>query len=427
MSEKDTKPSHEPIWQGAAPKWTPRSANAAYTLAQTGDLSSAAQLCDAIRSDARVRGTLETRKNALFGCELEFDPAGHKSRSRSVIKALDDEGEWWRMLPEPALAQIFLWGLLLNAGIGELEWRREELLETDDEEKVILRDKRWLLLLHPKHPRNLRFDQQARIWQLMTQDGEIPITPGDGRWLMFSPFGANSLWQHGLYWPLALLWLSKTFSDFDWGRRNEARGRSALIGMTPEGSSNEDRDKYAAQLAELRTKLGIAIPPGYDLKAVEFGPTDHQTFKARIDWADGGIATLILGQNLTAEPRIQTLAAPKTNDKVRQDYLENDAESFATCLQQHHLRPYANARFGNPELAPWPKWKTAPPEDLTQAAVTIKTASEALEKLLVRGVPVDWALFCERFNIPVFKGQPLAPPSPSTTTTENKSEPANSE
>ncbi len=413
----------EPLWQGSIPQWTPRSARAAYSLAMSGDLSLAAQLCDAVKSDARVRGTLETRKNALFGCPLEFEGAGHKGRGGPIGRALKEGGEFWKMAPEPALAQIFTWGLLLNCGIGELTWHYEDELSEEEDGAIVTRDKRWILRLNPKHPRNLRFDQLSQKWLLMTADAaEVEVTPGDGRWIMFSPFGDNSPWMHGLYWPLALLWLSKSFSDFDWGRRNEARGRSALVGETPEGATQTDRDKFAESIAELRTKLGIALPPGYKLSAVEFGVPDHETFKTRIDWVDGSIGTLVLGQNLTAEPRAQSLAAPKTNDKVRQDYLENDAEAFATCLRTQMLRPYAAVRFGSAEIAPWPMWQTDPPEDLERKSQTIERASKALSLLLSRGVPVDHALFCETFDIPLIAGAPIVPPAPPAVPGEGDEE-----
>lgn len=383
----------------------------AYENCQGGQLSDAANLCDALLSDARIRGVLETRKNALFGCELEFEPAGHKSRSTPIARALKDEGEFWDMAPESSLAQVFFWGLLLNVGLGELTWRHVDTIKENEQGEVVARDKQWRQLLTPKHPRNLRIDPMSRAWML-TIDGakEIEVTPGDGRWLMFSPFGENNRHERGLWYALALLWLSKSFSDFDWGRRNEARGRAALVGTTPEGAKDEDREKFAKDIYALRTKLGLAMPAGYDLKAVEFGGDDHQTFKARIDWADSAIGTLVLGQNLTADTqRASSLAAPKTNDKVRQDYLEHDAEAFATCLRGDMLCPYANVRYGDASLAPWPRWKTEPPEDIVQAADTTDKSSKALVVLLDAGVPIDIVKYCERFKLPLIEGAALGP------------------
>lgn len=416
----ETKPTNEPAWWGATPSWTPRAARMAHDNCQAGQLADAALLCDALLTDGRIRGVLETRKNALFGCELDFEPAGHKQRSTPIARALKDDGEFWEMAPESSLAQVFTWGLLLNNGPGELTWRHVDTIKENEQGDVVARDKQWRQLLTPKHPRNLRVDPLSRQWLLAIDGGkEIEFTPGDGRWVLFTPFGENNSFQRGLWYALALLWLSKSFSDFDWGRRNEARGRAALVGTTPEGSSDDDRDKFAKQLYELRTKLGIALPPGYGLSAVEFAGDDHQTFKARIDWADGAIGTLVLGQNLTADTqRASSLAAPKTNDKVRQDYLEHDDEQFRTFCRMQMLCPYSNVRYGDAALAPWPKWKTAPPEDVERLSKVWVQGAQALSTLIARGVNVDVDKYCEVLRIPLKKGEAMTSPS-----TQPKKEP----
>lgn len=408
----------EPVWQAAQPTWTPALVRRAYEQAQNGELEMAALLCDGLRSDPRIRGVLETRKNALFGCDLTFEQAGHKGRTGPIGRALDDDGEFWTMAPEPVLSQIFWWGILTNCGLAEKTWiRTDQLAPTKPGEEpstVILRDKRWIQILTPKHPRNLRFDGLAREWRLRVGDGnEIAIDLDGPQWCMFSPFGDNSPYQHGLYYSLALLWLAKTFSDYDWGRRNEARARSALAGSTPEGATDDDRDAFARDLAALRTKLAIAMPYGYDVKPVEFGAADHETFKKRIDWADAAIGTLVLGMNIAAETGYsKSLSAPKTDDKVRQDYLESDGAGFGTFIQRGVLRSYAAVRFGSAALAPWPRWNTDPPDDLASSALMMVNASKALATLVASGVPIDFAAYCERFQIPIIAGAPLKPPEP---------------
>lgn len=390
----------EPEYHTARPDWTPGLARMAYQESLTGSLESAADMCDAIRSDSRVRGVLQTRKNGLLGTDLSFEPLGDGRRSDQVTRALDDDGEFWEMYPESALSQILDWGFLLNVGLAEIAWVQ------NPERKGL-----WQQRLYPKHPRNLRFDWETRSWLLrVVRPGSyfedwIPITPGDGRWLLFSPFGENTPWMHGLWWPMALTWLSKQYATFDWDRRNEARGRSALVGTTPEGSGDEDRKTYAKQLAMLRTQLGIALPPGYDLKAVEFGGDDHQTFQTRIDACDANYAILLLGQNLTTEVKnAGSYAAGRSQERVRQDYLEQDAQNLATALRQQALVHFAKVRFNDGLLAPYPKWNTEPPENLANAANVIARASEALDRLLARNVPIDVEAYLKRFKIPVRAG-----------------------
>jgi hypothetical protein len=392
------KPTIEPEYNSARPDWTPLLARKAYHDMHRGVLTDAADMCDAIRSDSRVRGVLQTRTNGLLGTDLCFEPVGDARRNGQVVRALDDDGEFWEMYPEAALAQIFLWGLLLNCGLAEIVWVRNPE-----------RDNAWQQRFIPKHPRNLRWDFETRSWKLtVLKDNliadEIEIAPGNGRWIMFSPFGDSSPWAQGLWWALGLTWLSKQYATFDWDRRNESRGRSALVGTTPEGSGDKDRETYAQQLALLRTQLGIALPPGYDLKAVEFGGDDHQTFQTRIEACDANFAILVLGQNLTTEVKAGgSYAAGRSQERVRQDYLEQDAQTFSTCLRMQAIRHFANVRFADSALAPYPKWNTEPPENLANSANVIARASEALDRLLARNVPVDVPAYLAKFKIPALK------------------------
>ena len=271
--------------------------------------------------------------------------------------------------------------------------------------------------LHVKHPRNLRYDWSRRQWILRVDKfagdfhggfEEIDITPNDGRWFMFSPFGENTPWRHGLVWALALVWLDKSYSEYDWRRRNEARGRAALVGSTPQGTLDDDRKQFAKDIAELRTKLGIALPPGYDLKAVEFGPDDHATFAARVANADAAIAILILGQNLTTEVKGGgSYAAGRAQERVRQDYLEWDAEVASTGFHHGLLTHYARLRFGSEALAPYPRWDATPQESIAARANVWARGAEALDKFLARGLDVDLEAYCKQLGVPLKSGKLL--------------------
>jgi hypothetical protein len=334
--------------------------------------------------------------NGLLGNKLSFEELGDARRSGSVTRALDTDGEFWEMYPETALAQVFLWGLLLNVGLAEIVWERN-----------VERDNKWQQRLIPKHPRNLRYDWETRRWilRIASKDGigteDVIVTPGDGRWFLYQPHG-DSPYIRGIWWALGLVWLSKQFADFDWGRRNEARGRSALVGTTPDGAGDTDRTEFARQIALLRTQLGIALPSGYDLKSVEFGADDHETFLARIEGCNSDYAILALGQNLTTEVKAGgSYAAGRSQERVRQDYLEQDAELFATCMRAQAIVYFAAVRFSDPLLAPYPKWDVEPPENQTVTAETWARASEALDRMLSRNLPIDVEAYLKRFKIPI--------------------------
>lgn len=407
-------PTLEPANSSAYPEWSARRVKTAFQRAQDGELEMVADLCEALKSDARIRGVLQTRINALVGAGVTFEAIGKEAKNE-VTKALEDDGEWWRIAPEPVLAQLFFWGLTLNIGLAEI------IYEIDPELGV------WIPHLDVKHPRNLRFDWEKRIWLLrVAKPGggalgswdteEIEIVPGDGRWLFYQPFGPSTPWLHGLVWPLALLFLAKAFAEYDWARRNEARGRAALVGETPEGSLDEDRTAFAEHIAELREKLGIALAPGYKLSAIEFGADDHQSFDKRIQNADAAYAILILGQNLTTEVKSGgSYAAGRAQERVRQDYFEQDAESASTQLRQQLLVHYTRVRFGDIKKAPYPKWDTTPAESLVQKANILARATEGLDRLLQNGVDVDLELYAKAFGIPL-KSTKITRPQMATTT-----------
>jgi hypothetical protein len=395
----------------APPDFTPRTIRAALELAETGDLSMAGQVCDAILSDGRLRGLMETRSKTLLGCDVEFEPAGDGRRSAGPIKDLED-GEFWEMAPESEMSRVFIWGWLLNKGPGELLWERD--VET----------KKWKQYLRPLHPGNLHRDTTGTQWLLRTaHEGDIEFTPGDGHFVLYEPFGRSNSPHIGLWFATALLWLSATFAEFDWSRRNEARGRAAIVGTTgvgldPDqfGVDKADIEEFGKLIAKLRNSPGIALPPGYDLKAIDFGVADHETFQSKGDRAYSSASILWLGQTLSTEVKGGSLAATKEHNKVRQDYLESDEATVSTFLRPQVLRPWAAVRYSDPNLAPWARFDTAPAEDLAQASTTTKNAAEALSTLLKEGVQVDIKAYCERYEIAITSSElkkPEPPPVPT--------------
>jgi phage gp29-like protein len=404
----------EPPPEVSRPEWTPNRVQKAFQDCAQGQLKSVADLCDAVQTDGRIRGVLQTRTNALIGTPLSFDAVAPRRQKRNpsaytknaVTQALEEGGEWWTIVPEPTFVQIMLWGLLLNFAVAEIVWRYDTPTDL------------WIPTLHVKHPRHIRYDISLRKFFLMigspTSGGmtteEIEIVPGDGRWFVYSPFGGAYPWMNGLIWPLAYIWLAKQYAEYDWGRRNEARGRAALIGTTPQGALDSDRAQFAKDIAALRTRLGMAIPHGYTVQAVEFGQADHETFALKVANADAAVAILLLGQNLTTEVKSGgSYAAGKSAERVRQDFLEWDAEVASTGFRSGVLVHYARIRFDDEALAPYPSWNTTPPEVVGAWANVVARAAEALDKLIGRGLDVDVAEFCKRAGIPL-KSATVSPP-----------------
>ncbi len=347
--------------------WTPALVSSALTMLMSGKLQQASLLADALLGDDRVQPTLSNRVNGVLGLNMSFEPADDAARSKRIAEALEED--FWDMFPEKALAELHRYGLLVGVCVGELVWFQRR-------GRVLPKLKIW-------HPSRLEYDAELNVWYLHTKFERITITPGDGKWLLYTPYNDARPWASGLVRGLALPWLAKHFAVKDWQGYSEVHGSPTKVGHTPAGAKTEDKEKF---------------------------------FDRLISWANTAIAVSALGQNLTTEVGGGSLAAARVHESVRADLLESDTESLATILHEQALRHWTEFNFGNAEWTPWALWDSDPPADDKAIAETVNTAADALTKLanLSRnGVPVDLREVAERLNIPLLAEDEIPPPPES--------------
>jgi phage gp29-like protein len=380
--------------------WTPGLLKSAQQLADAGSLRLAADLCEAVMGDGRVQGALGQRVQGLMGLPLAFEAGKDGRRKGATVRALQED--FWLAFPESALAQLLSWGILLGVGLAELDW-------TEHAGRVLPVARIW-------HPRWLRYDWTTRDWRLTVDEGtEIPVTPGDGKWLLYTPYGAHRPWSRAAWRPVSIAWLAKKFAIQDMARHSEVHGSPLRAGMTPEGSTLETRKQFAADLGAVASDTAIALPPGFDVKLVEATARTHEVFHSEIDWANAEIAVAIVGGNLTTEVRGGSLAAAQVHNAVRQDLIEADGETLSSTLRDQALTWWAELNLGSRDVAPWPRWQTEPPEDKKAAAETLRTVAEALERLGAAGAPLDVRAVLEQFGVPM-TAEAGAPAAPVATT-----------
>ena len=215
--------------------WTPASRRSAIALADSGNLRLAADLCETMMSDDRVVGCINTRMRGLMGLPRSFERGKDGRRSDLIVKALTDDEDFDTMCPESALVQMLAWGVMLGVGLVEHVWQ--------------YRGKRLIPVYRVWHPRWLRWESQERQWYLTSEEGEIEIAPGDGRWVFCMPYGADRPWSHGAWRAASLPWLAKSFSAQDWARYNEVHGAPVPVAISPEGSDDDDWRAFADDLA----------------------------------------------------------------------------------------------------------------------------------------------------------------------------------
>lgn len=352
--------------------WTPHGVRSALNLLQGGTFSQAAYLADAILGDDRAQAAFGTRTDGVLGLPLKFTSAGDTAQAQQVAELVD--AIWWTIAPEDALNQLLTYGRLLGAAVAELVWQTE----TGEALPVL---KVW-------HPGLLRHDSVAERWLLRTSTGEITITPGDGKWLLYAPYGERRPWTKAMIRGLAIPWAAKMYAVQDWQRYSERHGAPILSGTTPEGITDAERRDFLEGLQALASESHIVLPAGYDVKLVEAAAKSHEAFEKLIAWADTALTIGILGQNLTTQVEGGSLAAAQVHENIRRDLIRSDAETLATALRQQVLTWWAEFNLGDRELAPWPKWQTESSADRAADAGVYETLSRALPGLLTAGVDI---------------------------------------
>lgn len=366
-------------------EWDPRLLEAAIQMADGGSLRLAADLCERLLADDRVQGVLSTRVRGLLRLPIRFELDEDEEETPEEAALRED---FWRAFPEDDLTQLCSWGVLLGVGVGEQVWEERH-------GRVLPRLKVW-------HPRWLRWDWHSREWRLAVDGGaEVTVTPGDGKWVLYTPYGENRPWAHASWKACGLAWLVKRFAVRDGARHFEAHGNPVKVGTAPAGAKAETRREFAADLQRLVGGGAIALPPEYDFKFVEAVGRSGDIFLGWVGWADKAIAVTIAGQNLTSEVTGGSFAAAQVHQTIAHHYVESDEQTLSTTLHDQSLIWWAEFNFGDTDRAPWVRWDTTPPEDLKSKAETLRTVGEAAAQLTTAGVKVDTVALARQFGIPV--------------------------
>ena len=364
--------------------WTPALLRLALARAEVGDLRLAGELCDALLCDDRIQGCLLSLRG-LFGLPLAFE-SGTGVRRRRARRELEVDEDWWEICPEDQLARLLAWGALLGVGVAELRWTHSGT--------------RWLPKLHVWDARWLRWSESSS-WTIETAQGAVRVTPGDGKWVLYTPFGGDRPWSHGAWRALARFWLLKRYAISDWGRYSEQAGGIRVA--TTEGEDSK-RSELARDLADVGKDTSIAMPKGWQLEVLGPSGESYQTFSEQISAANAAFAIALLGQNLSSEVTGGSYAAAKVHAEVKDSVLRGHAEALATALHFQQLVPWAEQNFGDANAAPWPLWDTTPPRDRLSEMTAFASAVSSLA-----AAGVDTRKLAESLGLPLVPLEDRAP------------------
>ena len=374
---------------------------------EVGNFRASDILADVIERQPRIFGALNNRALGVVGAPFSVLP-GLGDRRRATYAARVLEEDWPTICPEETAAELVRG--LVSMGFVICRVR-----------PAMMRG-RWVPTLEAWHPSFIRWDVTRGAFMALTDTvGEVPVTPGDGWFLLASQ--RTRPWMRAVVRCLGLPAEVRKHAVKDWARWSEKHGLPLVELQVPASKADSsEASEFFAQMRDLVSDTTIVSPQGdkdqasYKVNLIEAKDTAWEGFKELIARQDGDVSIAIEGQNLSTEnSTVGAKASSQTGHTIRQDLREADAWVLAVALHEQVIRAWALWNFGDPDLAPWAVWDATPPEDRAAQAQTMKAAGDAVtvwrQLAQASGRDVDLEELAERFGVPLVDAKPGASPA----------------
>lgn len=397
--------------------WEPSDTDGAKLQAEGGQLFWLARLIEAMRGDGTINGLLGTRSAFVDGLPLlhegdpwlvdrlrgrpaEYDPETSAQISPRVA------GMWRRLLPRAEVAAMVEDGIMAGAGIGYLEddprpggWRRLRHL-----------DLHWLSYLH---------SEDAFYYQ-DAQRGRLRVTPGDGRWVLFTPYGRHRFWARGSWFPCARAFVAKYGANLDRQRWQKSLADALRWIEQNSGASEVHLQDMVRFMREGwgGGVPGIVLPEGYKAGITESTGKGYEVYKDAEERADAEIQVALTGNRVTTEGNKGFSSGDIFRD-IALTLIQTTASEAAECIGEQVLDPWTSAIGLGPDVVRV-SWDVRDPSQRAAAAEVAKKAAEAVKAVneiaAAYGQRVKLAPFLGDHGVAVeledITGAPRALPSP---------------
>lgn len=325
--------------------------------ADGGNLKLAAQLCRAMRRDGVLAGLLATRSDGLVRLPKKFD--GHEDAVKALQGRDGVRSVFDAMLPATELALMASDGDLLGVAVGEL-------LPVEGRGYPVL------VRLDPEY---LSYRWAENRWYYISIAGALPITPGDGRWVLYTKGGRVAPWQNGLWHALGRSWINKEHAALHQANWEAKLANPARAAIAPVGATEEQRRGFLRSIIAWGVNTCFELPVGWDVKIIESNGRGYESFAATIERSNREFMIALAGQVVTVDGGAGFSNAD-IHASIRSDLIKASADALAHMINTQCLPPFVVQRWGEAALlsAPIVEWDTSPPQDQ-------KAAAEALAQL----------------------------------------------
>ncbi|MBW2673859.1 MAG: DUF935 family protein, partial [Deltaproteobacteria bacterium] len=346
------------------------------------------KLYDEVDRDPHAGSVLQTRSLSIVGKEWKIIPArSAMAKNLPVSTPFDKEvaGFVTQTLKGCNFKQArkeVLQAVLYGFYVIEILWKYKDGAITI--EKII-----------GKHPRRFIFTlaRQLRLLtpQNMIEGEEVP----DRKFVVFTFDDSDNPYGKGLgrklWWPV---WFKKHGIKF-WLIFAEKFGMPTTIGKYPPGTEPKQQQALLDAIDAIQNETGVKIPDTMTIDLLEARRTGTvNTYESLCVFMDRQISKATLGQTATTEGTPGKLGNEQSQDDVKQDIIEADAELLDECLNNSLIPWIVDYNFSG--VTEYPKIKTH-----AEKKPNLKERSE-IDKTVTKeiGVPVSKKYFYETYNIP---------------------------
>ncbi len=342
--------------------WDVPDVAAALQMAESGNLQMAGRLADALLGDGAIVGQLSMRYDGMLQLPRVIEGPNEK-----YAAALREEFDTF--CPSSELGLLARDGGVLNVIFGE-----------------ILEDEDGALRLVRRNPEFLTFRHSENQWYVRTAAGGIePVNPGDGRWLLAFPHGADYPWRYGSWQALSFAYINRRQAFLNLNAWNNSLAFPIKVLTTPVGGNEEEAAETFDAINHFGPFPAIHLNDGWKFDLVQPSQATPASFKDAIEASEREVVLTVSGQSGTTDP------GPGFGNvgyfaKMKSDLVQVDAKTFAHALNTQVLPVWAQRRFSFDGWFNRPTvcWNTTPPKDLaaeanasTSAAASVKSWNES--------------------------------------------------
>lgn len=370
------------------PRWYLRDLEDAMRISDGGDLQKVGELCRALRKDGMIQGLLSTRTEGLVQLPLRFygnEEQIQQLKARNGTRSLFSE-----MFPPGELALLAGDGILAGVGVAEL---------------VPVQGRDFPIMIR-RDPAYLRYRWNEGRWYFTASTGQLPITPGDGRWILHTPCGREAPWQQAAWKPLGRAFITKEHSMSMRMNYSAKLANPARIATSPQASSADQKVSWFEQVLNWGMNTVFHVTPGYKVELLELRGQGYKVFAEDIELADHETMICLAGQEVTT-----TGGAGFSNmdlfRSIKADLIKATGDALAYTINTQGIPAWVVNTRGIDALDGRAiiEWDTNQPKDQSEEAAALSAIANAIAALRREarkdGRELDANELYNRFSVPL--------------------------